>query len=114
MENTVIVVEHDEDAMRQADHIIDMGPMAGVHGGEVVASGKYDAIIKNKKSLTADYLSGRKKIEVPQTRLKASKNRYLEINGATGNNLRGDDLKIPVGVLTCVTGVSGSGKSTLY
>lgn len=111
--NTVIVVEHDEDAIRQADHIIDMGPMAGVHGGEVVASGKYDTIIKNKKSLTADYLSGRKKIEVPQNRLKANKNRYLEINGATGNNLKGDDLKIPVGVLTCVTGVSGSGKSTL-
>ncbi|AIT10126.1 excinuclease ABC subunit A [Candidatus Francisella endociliophora] len=111
--NTVIVVEHDEDAMRQADHIIDMGPMAGVHGGEVVASGKYDTIIKNKKSLTADYLSGRKKIEVPQTRLKASKNRYIEIKGASGNNLQGDDLKIPMGVLTCVTGVSGSGKSTL-
>lgn len=111
--NTVIVVEHDEDAIKQADYIIDMGPMAGVHGGEVVASGDYRAIIKNKKSLTADYLSGRKKIEVPKTRLKASKNRYIEINGATGNNLQGDNLKIPVGALTCVTGVSGSGKSTL-
>ncbi|MEY8767177.1 excinuclease ABC subunit UvrA [Francisella philomiragia] len=111
--NTVIVVEHDEDAIKQADYIIDMGPMAGVHGGEVVASGDYQAIIKNKKSLTADYLSGRKKIEVPKIRLKANKNRYIEINGATGNNLQGDNLKIPVGALTCVTGVSGSGKSTL-
>lgn len=111
--NTVIVVEHDEDAIKQADHIIDMGPMAGVHGGEVVAVGSYKTIINNKKSLTADYLSGRKKIEVPQKRLKASKNRYLQIIGATGNNLQGNDLKIPIGVLTCVTGVSGSGKSTL-
>lgn len=111
--NTVIVVEHDEDAMKQADHIIDMGPMAGVHGGEVIAFGKYETIIENQKSLTADYLSGRRKIEVPETRLKASKSRYIEIKGAVGNNLQGDDLKIPMGVLTCVTGVSGSGKSTL-
>jgi excinuclease ABC subunit A len=111
--NTVIVVEHDEDAIKQADFVIDMGPMAGVHGGEVVAAGTYDSIIKNKKSLTADYLSGRKKIEVPDKRLKAKSNNYLEIKGATGNNLHGDDLKIPMGVLTCVTGVSGSGKSTL-
>ncbi|AXA33648.1 excinuclease ABC subunit UvrA [Francisella adeliensis] len=111
--NTVIVVEHDEDAIKQADFVIDMGPMAGVHGGEVVAAGTYDTIIKNKKSLTADYLSGRKKIEVPKKRLKAKSNNYLEIKGATGNNLHGDDLKIPMGVLTCVTGVSGSGKSTL-
>ena len=111
--NTVIVVEHDEDAIRRADYIIDMGPMAGVHGGKVVAAGSYETILKSKKSLTADYLSGRRKIEVPKTRLKASKNRYLEINGAVGNNLRGDNLKIPLGALTCVTGVSGSGKSTL-
>ncbi|MGQ4002217.1 excinuclease ABC subunit UvrA [Francisellaceae bacterium CB299] len=111
--NTVIVVEHDEDAIKQADYVIDMGPMAGVHGGEVVAAGTYETILKSKNSLTADYLSGRKKIEVPQKRLKAVKNTYLEIKGATGNNLRGDDLKIPMGVLTCVTGVSGSGKSTL-
>ncbi len=111
--NTVIVVEHDEDAIKQADFVIDMGPMAGVHGGEVVAAGTYETILKSKKSLTADYLSGRKKIEVPERRLKAVKNTYLEIKGATGNNLRGDDLKIPMGVLTCVTGVSGSGKSTL-
>jgi len=111
--NTVIVVEHDEDAIKQADYVIDMGPMAGVHGGEVVAAGTYETILKSKKSLTADYLSGRRKIEVPEKRLKAVKNTYLEIKGATGNNLRGDDLKIPMGVLTCVTGVSGSGKSTL-
>ena len=111
--NTVIVVEHDEDAIKQADYVIDMGPMAGVHGGEVIVAGTYETILKNKNSLTADYLSGRKKIEVPEKRLKAYKNTYLKINGATGNNLRGDDLKIPVGVLTCVTGVSGSGKSTL-
>ena len=111
--NTVIVVEHDEDAIKQADYVIDMGPMAGIHGGEVVAVGTYETIIKNKKSLTADYLSGRKKIEVPEKRLKAVKNNYIEINGATGNNLRGDNLKVPIGVLTCVTGVSGSGKSTL-
>ncbi|MGQ4006048.1 excinuclease ABC subunit UvrA [Francisellaceae bacterium CB300] len=111
--NTVIVVEHDEDAIKQADYVIDMGPMAGVHGGEVVAAGTYEDILKSKNSLTADYLSGRKKIEVPEKRLKAVKNTYLEIKGATGNNLRGDDLKIPMGVLTCVTGVSGSGKSTL-
>jgi excinuclease ABC subunit A len=111
--NTVIVVEHDEDAIKQADYVIDMGPMAGVHGGEVVAAGTYETILKSKNSLTADYLSGRKKIEVPEKRLKAVKNIYLEIKGATGNNLRGDDLKIPMGVLTCVTGVSGSGKSTL-
>lgn len=111
--NTVIVVEHDEDAIRQADYIIDMGPKAGVHGGEVVAIGNYDSILKSRKSLTADYLSGRKKIETPEKRLKASKNRYVEILGASGNNLRDEHLKIPFGVLTCVTGVSGSGKSTL-
>ncbi|KEI34578.1 excinuclease ABC, subunit A [Francisella sp. W12-1067] len=111
--NTVIVVEHDEDAIRQADYIIDMGPMAGVHGGQVVAAGDYSTIIKSQNSLTADYLSGRKKIAVPEIRIKADKNRFLEITGATGNNLQGDDLKIPMGVLTCVTGVSGSGKSTL-
>ena len=93
--------------------MLDMGPMAGMHGGEVVAAGSYETILKSKKSLTADYLSGRRKIEVPKTRLKASKNRYLEINGAVGNNLQGDNLKIPLGALTCVTGVSGSGKSTL-
>ncbi|AJC49242.1 excinuclease ABC subunit UvrA [Allofrancisella guangzhouensis] len=110
--NTVIVVEHDEDAIRQADYIIDMGPMAGIHGGQVIAAGDYNTIIKSQNSLTADYLSGRKKIAVPETRLKAS-NRFLEIKGAIGNNLQGNDLKIPLGVLTCVTGVSGSGKSTL-
>ena len=111
--NTVIVVEHDEDAIRQADHVIDMGPMAGVHGGEVVAQGKFETILKSKKSLTADYLSGRKKIAIPSTRLKAKNNRFIEIKGAKGNNLQGDNLKIPLGLLTCVTGVSGSGKSTL-
>lgn len=111
--NTVIVVEHDEDAIKQADYVIDMGPMAGIHGGEVVAAGTYNTILKAKNSLTADYLSGRKKIEVPEKRLKPVANKYIEVKGAIGNNLRGDDLKIPMGILTCVTGVSGSGKSTL-
>ncbi len=111
--NSVLVVEHDEDAIRTADYIVDMGPGAGVHGGAVIAEGTIKDIMKNKESLTAAYLSGRKKIEVPKKRTKADPERMLTITGATGNNLKNVDLELPVGLLTCVTGVSGSGKSTL-
>ena len=111
--NTVIVVEHDEDAIRSADFIIDVGPGAGVHGGEIIASGSYDAIIKSKKSITGDYLSGRKEIAVPPNRTVVQEDKYLTLTGATGNNLQDVTLNIPIGLMTCVTGVSGSGKSTL-
>jgi excinuclease ABC subunit A len=111
--NSVLVVEHDEDAIRTADYIVDMGPGAGVHGGAVIAEGSLKDILKNKNSLTAQYLSGRKKIEVPKKRTKADPERQLVITGATGNNLKNVSLELPVGLLTCVTGVSGSGKSTL-
>jgi excinuclease ABC subunit A len=111
--NSVLVVEHDEDAIRTADYIVDMGPGAGVHGGAVIAEGTIKDIMKSKESLTAAYLSGRKKIEVPKKRTKADPERMLHITGATGNNLKNVDLELPVGLLTCVTGVSGSGKSTL-
>ena len=110
--NTVIVVEHDEDAIRQADHIIDIGPGAGVHGGEIIAQGKVDDIIDSSDSLTGDYLSGKKVIDVPAQR-HTPDDRRLVIKGARGNNLKGVDFELPLGVLTCVTGVSGSGKSTL-
>ena len=110
--NTVIVVEHDEDAIRQADHIIDIGPGAGVHGGEIIAQGKVDDIIGSSDSLTGDYLSGKKVIDVPAQR-HTPDDRRLVIKGARGNNLKGVDFELPLGVLTCVTGVSGSGKSTL-
>ncbi|MEO1945296.1 MAG: excinuclease ABC subunit UvrA, partial [Candidatus Thioglobus sp.] len=109
--NSVIVVEHDEDAINQADYVVDIGPGAGVHGGQIVACGSPEDIKNNPKSLTGDYLSGRKLIEVPRHR-KAS-TEWLNIKGASGNNLNKVDLSIPVGVLTCITGVSGSGKSTL-
>jgi len=109
--NTVIVVEHDEDAIEQADYVIDIGPGAGVHGGEIIACGTPKEVSDNPKSLTGDYISGRQSIEIPNQR-KTSKN-WLNINGASGNNLNQVDLSIPVGVLTCITGVSGSGKSTL-
>jgi excinuclease ABC subunit A len=111
--NSVLVVEHDEDAIRTADYIVDMGPGAGVHGGEVIAEGSLKDIMKNKNSLTAQYLSGRRKIEVPKKRVQANAERQLTITGATGNNLKNVSLELPVGLMTCVTGVSGSGKSTL-
>ncbi|MEP5569766.1 MAG: excinuclease ABC subunit UvrA [Halioglobus sp.] len=111
--NTVLVVEHDEDAIRAADHVIDIGPGAGVHGGQVVAEGTMKQITANKNSLTGDYLSGRKKIEVPKKRTPLDTKKQLVLTGATGNNLQQVTLEIPLGLLTCVTGVSGSGKSTL-
>ncbi|ABM02231.1 excinuclease ABC, A subunit [Psychromonas ingrahamii 37] len=110
--NTVIVVEHDEEAIRLADHIIDIGPGAGIHGGFVIAEGNYKTILKAKNSLTADYLSGRKSIAIPSKRTALS-DKWIKLSGATGNNLKSVNLEIPIGVLTCITGVSGSGKSTL-
>ena len=110
--NTVLVVEHDEDAIRTADHVIDIGPGAGVHGGRVVAQGTAEEVAANKDSLTGDYLSGRRRIDVPAKR-RATGDDWLTLTGATGNNLKGTELKLPLGLFTCVTGVSGSGKSTL-
>ena len=110
--NTVIVVEHDEEAIRSADHIIDIGPGAGKHGGEICAEGNIDAILKNKNSITAKYLSGKRKIKVPKKRTKVSEHK-IKIIDASENNLKKISVEIPIGVFTCVTGVSGSGKSSL-
>lgn len=111
--NTVIVVEHDEDAIREADHIIDIGPGAGVHGGQVIAQGTAKEIMANPNSITGKFLSGEEKIEIPKKRTTLDKSKLLKLKGATGNNLKGVNLEIPVGLFTCITGVSGSGKSTL-
>ena len=111
--NTVIVVEHDEDAIRCADHVIDIGPGAGVHGGTVVAQGTPADVMKAPKSLTGQYLCGKRKIAVPSQRTPADPKRMLKLSGCTGNNLKNVKLEIPVGLMTCITGVSGSGKSTL-
>jgi len=111
--NTVIVVEHDEDAIRLADHIVDIGPGAGVHGGEVVAQGSYEDVLKAPRSLTGQYLSGRKRIEIPAKRHKPNPKMQLRLLGASGHNLKNVDLTIHSGLFTAITGVSGSGKSTL-
>ncbi|WVD65969.1 excinuclease ABC subunit UvrA [Orbus sturtevantii] len=111
--NSVIVVEHDEDAILAADYLIDIGPGAGVHGGEIIAQGTPEQVMKNKDSLTGKYLSGKEKIEIPTKRTKLDKKKQLSLIGATGNNLKNVTLNIPVGLFTCITGVSGSGKSTL-
>ncbi|VFS45531.1 Excinuclease ABC subunit A [Budvicia aquatica] len=111
--NTVIVVEHDEDAIREADHVIDIGPGAGVHGGYIVAEGTVDDIMNVPESLTGQYLSGKRQIAIPPQRVPADPSKVLKVIGATGNNLKNVTLTIPVGLFTCITGVSGSGKSTL-
>ncbi|MDY1245538.1 excinuclease ABC subunit UvrA [Pseudomonas aeruginosa] len=111
--NTVIVVEHDEDAIQLADYVVDIGPGAGVHGGQVVAEGTPDQVMNHPDSLTGKYLSGRKKIAVPAKRTPRDKKKLLKLKGARGNNLQNVNLEIPVGLFTCITGVSGSGKSTL-
>lgn len=111
--NTVIVVEHDEDAIRRADHIIDIGPGAGVHGGEIIAQGDIEAIMASEESITGQYLTGRREIATPDRRLPVDPEKILRLTGARGNNLQNVTLELPVGLMTCITGVSGSGKSTL-
>ncbi|MCL5975491.1 MAG: excinuclease ABC subunit UvrA [Gammaproteobacteria bacterium] len=111
--NTVIVVEHDEDAIRSADYVLDIGPGAGVHGGEIVARGTPEDIMNSEHSLTGQYLSGRRRIEIPAKREAAHAGKSIGLRGACGNNLKHVDVDIPIGLMTCVTGVSGSGKSTL-
>ncbi len=111
--NTVLVVEHDEDAIRTADHVIDIGPGAGVHGGSVVAEGTIEDIIASEQSLTGQYLSGKREIAIPEQRTPIDPKKVVMLQGATGNNLKNVDLTIPVGLFSCITGVSGSGKSTL-
>ncbi len=111
--NTVMVVEHDEEAIMAADHVVDLGPGAGVHGGQIVAEGTPEQILHNSASLTGQYLSGRRRIEVPAVRTPADSKKQICIKNASGNNLKNIDVDIPVGIMTCITGVSGSGKSTL-
>ncbi|HET8707565.1 MAG TPA: excinuclease ABC subunit UvrA, partial [Pseudomonadales bacterium] len=111
--NTVIVVEHDEDAIRSADYIVDIGPGAGVHGGQIIATGNVNDIIKNKESITGQYLSGKKQIAVPKQTVAYDPKHVIKLEGCTGNNLKNISVEIPVGLMTCITGVSGSGKSTL-
>ena len=111
--NTVIVVEHDDEAIRTADYVIDMGPGAGIHGGSVIAEGVPDEIMRNPNSITGQYLSGAREIPIPQKRRRAAHNRWLKVVGATGNNLKSVTAEIPLGTFTCITGVSGGGKSTL-
>ncbi|MDQ5879131.1 MAG: excinuclease subunit, partial [Pseudomonadota bacterium] len=111
--NTVIVVEHDEDAIRAADYVVDIGPGAGVHGGEIVAEGTPAEVENNPNSMTGAYLSGKRQIAVPENRRKPDRKKLLHVLGATGNNLKEVSLELPVGLFTCITGVSGSGKSTL-
>lgn len=111
--NTVIVVEHDEDAILHADHLIDMGPGAGIHGGQVIAQGSPAAIMRHADSLTGQYLSGQRRIAIPKKRLPFNRQKALHLIGASGNNLKQLDVEIPLGLMTCITGVSGSGKSTL-
>ena len=110
--NTLIVVEHDDDTMLAADYIVDIGPGAGIHGGEVVFAGTVDKLLKCKSSITGQYLSGKKKIEIPKKR-RCGNNKFLTVHGASEHNLRNIDVQIPLGELVCITGVSGSGKSSL-
>ena len=111
--NTVIVVEHDEEAIETADYVVDLGPAAGVHGGEIIAAGKPAEIAANPKSLTGQYLSGARMVPLPEKRRKTTRKRQVTVKGASGNNLKTVDASFPLGVFTCVTGVSGGGKSTL-